>query len=97
MGRTLPSTTQIVFKLIAELEPFYLAIRRPDQLILDRFFEAVLQQRVPIGHADSLLPMEVLSFVILLEERKKFDQLQAELRAEIEKLQKEVDRLPPPK
>ena len=96
MGRTLPSTTQIVFKLIAELEPFYLALRRSDQLILDKFFEAILQHRVPIGNADSLLPMEVLPFVILLEERKKFDQLQAELRAEIEELNKQVDGLSPP-
>ena|SRR5688500_642729 len=98
MGRTLPSTTQIVFKLIAELETFYGALRRSDQLILDRFFEAILQHRVPIGNADSLLPMEVLPFVILLEERKKFDKLQAERRAEIEELNKQVDRLmPPPK
>ena len=98
MGRTLPSTTQIVFKLIAELEPFYLALRCSDQRILDKFFEAVFQHCVPIGNADSLLPMEALPFVILLEERKKLDQLQAELRAELEELQKQVDRLmPPPK
>lgn len=45
MGRTLPSTTQIVFNLIAELQPFYLALRRSDQLILDKFFEATLQHR----------------------------------------------------
>jgi hypothetical protein len=96
MGRTLPSTTQIVFKLIAELEPFYLALRRSDQLILDKFFEAALQHRVPIGNANSLLPMEVLPFVILLEERKKFDQQQAELRAELEELQRQVDSLSPP-
>jgi hypothetical protein len=96
MGRTLPSTTQIVFKLIAELEPFYLALRRSDQLILDRFFETLLQHRVPIGNADSLLPMEVLPFVILLEESKKFDKLQADLRAELEELQKQVDSLSPP-
>ena len=95
MGRTLPSTTQIVFKLIAELEPFYLALRRSDQLILDKFFEAVLQHRVPIGNADSLLPMEVLPFVILLEERKKFDKLLVGLKAELEELQKQVDALSP--
>ena len=96
MGRTLPSTTQIVFKLIAELEPFYLALRRSDQLILDKFFEAILQHRVPIGNADSLLPMEVLPFVILLEERKKWDKLNADLRAELEELQRQVDSLSPP-
>src|SRR5215208_5641758 len=95
MGRTLPSTTQLAFDLITELEPFYGALRRSDQLILDKFFEAVLHHRVPIGNADSLLPMEVLPFVILLEERKKFDKLQAELRAEIEELDKQVDSLLP--
>jgi hypothetical protein len=92
MGRTLPSTTQIVFRLIAELEPFYGALRRSDQLILDKFFETVLQHRVPIGNTDSLLPMEVLPFVILLEERKRFDQLHAELLAELEELKKKADR-----
>ena len=60
MGRTLPSATQIVFKLIGELEPFYLALRRSDQLILDKFFEAILQHHVPLGNAASLLPMMVL-------------------------------------
>ena len=86
MGRTLPSTTQIVFRLIAELEPFYGALRRSDQLILDKFFEAVLQHRAEISNAASLLPMEVLPFVILLEERKNFDQIHAELRAALEEL-----------
>jgi hypothetical protein len=72
-------------------------LRRSDQLILDRFFEAILQHCVPIGNADRFLPMEVLPFAILLEERKKFDQLQAELRAKIQELKNEVDRLSPPK
>ena len=96
MGRTLPSTTQIVFGLISELEPFYGALRRSDQLILDKFFEAILQHRVPISNADSLLPMEILPFAILLEERKKLDQLHAELLGEIEELKKKVDCLLPP-
>ena len=96
MGRTLPSTTQIVFKLIAQLKPFYGALRRSDQLILDRFFEAILNHRVPIGNAGNLLPMEVLPFVILLEERKKIDQLHAELLADIEALKSKLNRLLPP-
>jgi hypothetical protein len=95
MGRILPPTTQIVFNLIAELQPFYLALRRSEQLILDRFFEAALQHRVPIGNADSLLPMEILPFVILLEERKRFDQLHAELLAELEELKNKADLLSP--
>ena len=39
--------------------------------------------------------MEALPFVILLEEQKKFDQQQAELRAELEELKKQVDGLSP--
>ena len=66
---------------------------RSDQLILDKFFEAVLQHRVPIGNADSLLPMEILPFVILLEDRKRFDQLHAELPTELEQLKKKADQL----
>lgn len=96
MGGTLPSTTQIVFRLITELEPFYGALRRSDQLILDKFFEAVLQHRAEISNAASLLPIEVLPFVILLEQQKKFDQLHAELWAELEELKKQVDSPLPP-
>jgi hypothetical protein len=96
MGRTLPSTTQIIFGLIAELQPFYLALRRSDQLILDKFFEAALQHRVPLGNATNLLPMEVLPFVILLEERKRLDKLLAELMADFEELKNKVNLLLPP-
>jgi hypothetical protein len=96
MGRTLPSTTQIVFNLIAELQPFYLALRRSDQLILDKFFEAALQHRVPIGNAANLLPMEVMPFAILLEERKRFDQLHSEILGFIQELENKLKLLSPP-
>ena len=96
MGRTLPSTTQIVFRLVAALKPFYGALSRSDQLILDKFFEAVLNHRVPIANADSLLPMQVLPFVILLEERKNLDRVQAQLRTLLEELNAQVNQLSPP-
>ncbi len=93
MGRTLPSTTQIAFELIAELEPFYGALRRSDQLILDKFFEAVLQHRAAISNAANLLPMEVAPFVILLEERKSINQLRNELLGLIGELEEKVNQL----
>ncbi len=93
MGRTLPSTTQIAFELIAELEPFYGALRRSDQLILDKFFEAVLQHRAAISNAANLLPMEVAPFVILLEERKSINQLRNELLGLIGDLEEKVNQL----
>ena len=96
MGRTLPSTTQLAFDLIAELEPFYGALRRSDQLILDIFFEAALQHRAAIGHAVHLLPMEVMPFVILLEQHKRYNQVHNELYVLIEEIQNQIKLLLPP-
>jgi hypothetical protein len=90
MGRTLPSTTQIAFGLIAELKPFYEALRRSDQLVLDKFFESVLQHRAALSNAANLLPMEVMPFVILLEEHKRNSQVYHELHGLIEELEKKL-------
>jgi len=96
MGRTLPSTTQIAFDQIAELKPFYEALRRTDQLILDRFFESILQHRVAISNAADLLPMEVMPFVILLEEHKRNSQVYNELYILIEAIENKIKLLLPP-
>ena len=96
MGRTLPSTTQLAFEQIAELKPFYEALRRTDQLILDRFFESILQHRAAISHAANLLPMEVMPFVILLEEHKRNSQVYNELYILIEEIQGKIQLLLPP-
>ena len=96
MGRTLPSTTQLAFDQIAELKPFYEALRRSDQLILDKFFEAILQHRAAIGNAANLLPMEVMPFVILLEEHKRINHIHNELYGLIEELENKFKLLLPP-
>lgn len=95
MGRTLPSTTQLAFEQIAELKPFYEALRRTDQLILDRFFESILQHRAAISHAANLLPMEVMPFVILLEEYKRSTRVYNELYVLIEEIQGKIKLLLP--
>lgn len=95
MGRTLPSTTQIAFNLITELEPFYGALRRSDQLIMDQFFEAALQHRAALSNAASLLPMEVVPFVILLEEHKRNNQVYRELLGLIEEIERKLKPLLP--
>jgi hypothetical protein len=96
MGRTLPSTTQIAFDQIAELKPFYEALRRADQLILDAFFEAILQHRAAIGNATSLLPIEVMPFVILLEEHKRFSRSLDEIHILIAELENRFSLSLPP-
>ena len=95
MGRTLPSTTQLAFEQIAELKPFYEALRRADQLVLDRFFESILQHRAAISHAANLLPMEVMPFVILLEEHKRNSQVYNDLYILIEDIQGKIKLLLP--
>ncbi len=90
MGRTLPSTTQIAFDQFAELRPLYDALRRKDQLVLDTFFEAILQHRAAIGNAANLLPLEIMPMVILLEEHKRNNQIHNELFSQIEELEKRL-------
>lgn len=96
MGRTLPSTTQLAFDLIAELKPFYGTLRRSDQLILDQFFEAALQHRAALSNAANLLPMEVMPFVILLEEHKKNHRIVQEIFVAIEDIENKLKQLLPP-
>ena len=96
MGRTLPSTTQLAFEQIGELKAFYEALRRTDQLILDRFFESILQHRAAISHTANLLPMEVMPFVILLEEHKRNSQVHNEIHVLIEEIQSKINLLLPP-
>ena len=96
MGRTLPSTTQLAFDLIAELKPFYGALRRSDQLILDQFFEDALQHRAALGNTAHLLPLEVMPFVILLEEHKRNNRLYNEIQVLIEEIERKLKLLLPP-
>ena len=96
MGRTLPSTTQLAFDLIAELKPFYGALRRSDQLILDQFFEDALQHRAALGNSAHLLPLEVMPFVILLEERKRNSRVYNEIHILINEIERKLKLLLPP-
>jgi hypothetical protein len=96
MGRTLPSATQLILDEFAELKPLYNALRRSDQLIFDKFFEAIYQHRAAIDNARNLLPMEMIPFAILLEERKRNNQMFIDLYSQIEELEKRlIDVLPP--
>ena len=94
MGRTLPSTTQLAFDLIAELKPFYGALRRSDQLVLDKFFEAILQHRAALSNAANLLPMEVMPFVVMLEEHKRLNHLLEEIHISIEAIEEKLEFKP---
>ncbi len=95
MGRQLPSATQLIFEQLAEMRSFYDALRRSDQLILDKFFEDILQHRAAISNATNLLPIEIMPFVILLEERKKIILIHSDLWKQIEELDGRLRQLEP--
>jgi len=90
MGRTLPSATQLILEEFDELKPLYYALRRGDQLIFDKFFEAISQHRAAIDNARNLLPMEMIPFAILLEERKRNNHIFIELYRQIDELDKRL-------
>jgi len=96
MGRTLPSATQLILEEFTELQPLYHALRRTDQLIFDKFFDAISQHRAAIDNARNLLPMEIIPFAILLEERKRNNQIFLDLYSQIEELEKRLIALLPP-
>jgi hypothetical protein len=93
MGRTLPSATQLILDEFAELKPLYSALRRADQIIFDKFFEAISQHRAAIDNARNLLPMELIPLAILLEERKRNNQMFIDLCRRMEELENRDGRL----
>jgi hypothetical protein len=93
MGRSLPPASQLILNQIAELKPIYGALRRSDQLALDEIFDLVQQHRAAIANAASLLPLEAVLVLILLEEHKRVTHVREELHTELEGLGREILRL----
>jgi hypothetical protein len=52
-----------------------------------------MQQRAAIGNAAGLLPIEIMPWVLLLEERKRTNRLLHEIYNEIQELDSRVKRL----
>jgi hypothetical protein len=91
MARTLPPATQLFLDKTDELRPLYATLRCADQLVLDDIFELIQQHQFASQRARNLLPLEVLVWLILLEEHKRVNQLQAQLEEEILRLRAELE------
>jgi len=87
MGRSLPPASQLILNQIAELKSIYGALRRSDQLAMDEIFDVVQQHRAALANAATLLPLEALLVLALLEEHKRANRLYDELEGEIRRLQ----------
>jgi hypothetical protein len=71
MGRTLPTTTQIILQEQTSFARFRRALRRSDQLVLDDLFAAAHQHLAAAAYASHALPFEVMLLSMLLEEHKE--------------------------
>lgn len=99
MGHTLPSATQVILNEFSGLRPLYGALRRSDQLILDSFFESILRHRSAIHETIQnahLLPLEIMPYIVLLEDRKRNSRIHIELFSQIEALDKRLTLFLPP-
>jgi hypothetical protein len=67
MGRTLPTTTQIVLDEQQAFQNFRRALRVEDQLIFDELFARARKHLMAINQADHVLPFEAILLAMLIE------------------------------
>jgi hypothetical protein len=81
MGRTLPTTTQIILDEQQAFKNFRRALRREDQLIFDALFARARKHVMAINQANHALPFEAILLAMLVE-----------LMHDVVRLQEQVDR-----
>jgi hypothetical protein len=79
MGRTLPSTTQLILHEQDALARFRRALRREDQRALDDLFRAARYHVAAMAYASHLLPLETMLLAMLIEEHKRVLKLETML------------------
>jgi hypothetical protein len=67
MGRTLPTTTQIVLDEQQAFKNFRRALRIEDQIVFDELFARARKHLMAINQADHVLPFEAILLAMLIE------------------------------
>ena len=67
MGRTLPTTTQIVLDEQRAFLNFRRALRKEEQLLFDELFARARKHILAINQADHVLPFEAILLAMLVE------------------------------
>lgn len=67
MGRTLPTTTQIILDEQQAFLNFRRALRKEDQRVFDELFARARKHIMAINQADHVLPFEAILLAMLLE------------------------------
>ena len=90
MGRNFASATELVRELISELKNVGDVLPLVERHILEEFTVLALNNRAAIANAASLTPLEVLLLVVMIDERKRLERVDYELRREIERLKADL-------
>ncbi len=93
MGRTLPSTTQLILHEQKALAQFRRCLRKEDQRAFDDLFRGARYHVAAIAYASHLLPFETMLLAMLIEEHKRILRLEALLGHSVEQQTDETDRL----
>ena len=67
MGRTLPTTTQVILDEQRSFTNFRRALRREDQYVFDELFARARRHIMAINQADHVLPFEAILVAMLVE------------------------------
>jgi len=67
MGRTLPTTTQVILEEQRAFNSFRRALRREEQYIFDELFARARKHIMAINQADHVLPFEAILLAMLVE------------------------------
>ena len=67
MGRTLPTTTQIILDEQRAFLDFRRGLRREDQVFFDELFARARKHIMAINMADHVLPFEAILLTMLIE------------------------------
>lgn len=87
------SPTELAHKIIAELMPLADMLSPSDRRIIKRFCEYVLQNRVSISNATSLLPLEAALVIVQVEEHENNNYQFSDLRNQLQELKREIEEL----
>ena len=87
------SPTELAHKIIDELKPLADMLSPNDRRIIKRFCEYILQNRVSISNATSLLPLEAALVVVQVEEHENNNYQFSDLRNQLLELKREIDEL----
>lgn len=90
MGRNFASATELARQLVAELDEVGVVLPLVERQILKEFTEFTLNNRAAIANAASLNPLEIMLILVLVDEHKRMERMNYELRTEIERLKADL-------